>query len=136
MEHRTALGVFLALAVNRPVVALNGRASLTSGGKRTCTATAGRRALSSLPANSASSLDLVVSDLVDVDANLLHPHLASDIEHHIQVIYLKVCMCMRLYNSVNGQLSKPWHFDSWCLLCIIHCCMRMILDSRVVSFTR
>jgi len=61
MEHRTAMGLFLALAVNRPVAALNARVSVCRGTQR------------------------ALSGLVDVDANLLHPDLASDIDHHIQV---------------------------------------------------
>lgn len=80
MENRTALGLFLALAVNRPVVALSGRASLSSAGSR---AAGTARALSSKPA--AASLELV-HDLVDVDANLLHADLSNDMEHHIQVV--------------------------------------------------
>ncbi len=61
MEHRTALGLFLALAVNRPVAALNTRVPVCRGAQR------------------------ALSGLVDVDANLLHPDLASDIDQHIEV---------------------------------------------------
>lgn len=72
MEHRTALGIFLTLVSNRSVTALN---SLSLSARQSSGAT-GKRALSS------SSVDV----LVDVDANLLHPDLVNDIEHHLQVI--------------------------------------------------
>ena len=65
MEHRTAIGLFLALAGNRPVAALNIRVPVISGAQRALSA----------------------GSLVDVDANLLHPDLASDIDHHIQVLF-------------------------------------------------
>lgn len=82
MENRTALGLFLALAVNRPVAALSGRASLSSAGSRAAGTT---RVFSRAPARPAAAPLELVHHLVDVDANLLHADLANDIEHHIQV---------------------------------------------------
>lgn len=85
MEHRTVLGLFLALAVNRPAAAFGTRASLSSSGRHTTAAAASstRRtpALSTRPA----ACSLAVESLVDVDANLLHPNLVDDIDNHLQV---------------------------------------------------
>lgn len=86
MEHRTVLGLFLALAVNRPAAAFGTRASLSSSGRHTTAAAAAsstRRtpALSKRPA----ACSLAVESLVDVDANLLHPNLVDDIDNHLQV---------------------------------------------------
>ncbi|CAM9854872.1 unnamed protein product [Pylaiella littoralis] len=68
MEHRTAIGFFIAL-VNHPAVALN----VGSGIRRLA------RLHTATVAGSSST------DLVDVDANLLHADLSDDIDHHIQV---------------------------------------------------
>lgn len=93
MEHRTAMGFFLALAVQRPLSAnsLNGRvASLSRGGSNAKSVTSTGRALP--PSNTmmtSSSMPVGASinvNLVDVDANLLHPSLMEDVEHHIQVL--------------------------------------------------
>lgn len=65
MEHRSAIGLFLALAVNRPVAGLNVRP----------------------PVARRVSTKYTMTTLVDVDANLLHPDLSGDIEHHIQVLH-------------------------------------------------
>lgn len=84
MEHRTVLGLFLALAVNRPAAAFGSRASLS--GRHTAAATSSTRrtpAVSKRPA--ACNLAAAVENLVDVDANLLHPKLVDDIDNHLQV---------------------------------------------------
>lgn len=98
MEHRTALGIFLALAVNRPAAAFVSRASLSSSGRHTAAAAAAsssRRtpALSKRPAECSS---VAVESLVDVDANLLHPNLVDDIDNHLQVaLWLRIYYCIR-----------------------------------------
>lgn len=91
MEHRTALGMFLALAVNRPAAAFSSCAPLSSSGRHTATAAAAAtstrgttRDLSTLPGAGNSSV--AVESLVDVDANLLHPNLIDDIDYHLQVV--------------------------------------------------
>lgn len=86
MEHRTAFGLFLALAVNRPAAVASINLPAASRGARA-------RALSKLH---TAAVDIAVgrsgdncsSDLIDVDANLLHADLSSDIDHHIQVKFL------------------------------------------------
>ena len=78
MEHRTAIGLFLALAVNRPVAALNARLPVCRGARRVSTSL-----------HTTTSM----TTLVDVDANLLHPDLSAEIDHHIQVPHRQ--------NSVN-----------------------------------
>lgn len=100
MEHRTALGFFLALAVNRPVVALNGRVLVSSSGRRAAAVGGAgtRSSVRSVHSNRAAHVASV--DLVDVDANLLHPDLANDIEHHIQVVW------RRQRTIADGQLSE------------------------------
>lgn len=72
MEHRTAIGLFLALAVNRPAAALNARLPVCRGAQRV---------------SSLHTITSMEAALVDVDANLLHPDLSGDIEHHIQVLH-------------------------------------------------
>lgn len=87
MEHRTAFGLFLALAVNRPAAVASITLPAASRGVR-------GRGLSKLH----TAIDIAVgrsgdssSDLVDVDANLLHADLSNDIDHHIQV---KSCLLL------------------------------------------
>lgn len=100
MEHRTALGLFLALAAQRPVVALHGRASLIAG-------TARAMSRSSPTAVAAGTTTDATAKLVDVDANLLHPALADDIEHHIQVGYItSVCVYVTRIQAIS------WHVKS------------------------
>lgn len=78
MEHRSAIGLFLSLAVhlNRPAAALNARLPLGRGVQALHTTTA---------ATAAADAGDTSSYLVDVDANLLHDDLSNDIDHHIQV---------------------------------------------------
>ncbi|CAM9601677.1 unnamed protein product [Ectocarpus fasciculatus] len=78
MEHRSAVGLFLSLAVhlNRPAAALNARLPLGRGVRALHTTTA---------ATAAADAGDTSSYLVDVDANLLHDDLSNDIDHHIQV---------------------------------------------------
>lgn len=78
MEHRTAIGLFLALAVNRPVAALNARLPICRGARL-------------VSATSLHTTSMIA--LVDVDANLLHPDLSGDIEHHVQVLEHELCRC-------------------------------------------
>lgn len=78
MEHRTAIGLFLALAVNRPVAALNARLPIYRGARL-------------VSATSLHTTSMIA--LVDVDANLLHPDLSGDIEHHVQVLEHELCRC-------------------------------------------
>lgn len=81
MEHRTAIGIFLALTAQRPVTSLSGRAAAlldSNKGKSTRSAARGVSRLMARP---------VDVDLVDVDANLLHPALVDDTDYHLQVIF-------------------------------------------------
>lgn len=88
MEHRTVLGLFLTLAVNRPAAAFGTRASLSSSGRHTAAATSSTgRTRAKRPA----ACSLAVENLVDVDANLLHPNLVDDIDNHLQV-FINVCI--------------------------------------------
>lgn len=90
MEHRAAIGLFLALAVNRPVAALNARLPICRGARRLST----------------TSHATSTAGLVDVDANLLHPDLSGDIDHHIQVLTtMKLCRCIGFYFDAN--ISEP-----------------------------
>lgn len=75
MEHRSAIGLFLSLAVhlNRPAAALNTRLPIGRGVRALHTTTA------------AADAGDTSSYIVDVDANLLHADLSNDIDHHIQV---------------------------------------------------
>lgn len=78
MEHRTALGVFLALTAQRPISALAGRSAAFSSS--TGSSVQGSQTVSQTTAGQAAV------NLVDVDANLLHPALVEDTQKHIQVI--------------------------------------------------
>lgn len=84
MEHRTALGLFLALASQRPVIALHIRSSSTAGTAR---------AVSQLSKTAVAAGTTTDVKLVDVDANLLHPALVNDTDHHLQVrLSLTICV--------------------------------------------
>lgn len=85
MEHRTSLGIFMALAANRPMTALSFLSSPSARIVRSASGVVTKIAAASTPSEPVSAAG--DADLVDVDANLLHPDLASDIEHHIQVVH-------------------------------------------------
>ena len=96
MEQRASLGFFMALVANRPVrpvAALNFLQFSGARQGRSMPGVALRVATSTPSAPTSAATDL---DLVDVDANLLHPDLASDIELHIQA------------SSKVPQLSNEW----------------------------
>ena len=110
MEHRTVLGLFLALAVNRPAAAFGARASLSSSGRHTAAAPAAAAAATSSTASTRAkrpaACSLAVENLVDVDANLLHPNLVDDIDNHLQVA-TNVCIlnpCGKPYEHSQQQL--------------------------------
>lgn len=84
MEHRTSFGIFMALAANRPMAALSFLSCPSARIVRNASGVVMKTAAASTSSGPVSAARDV--DLVDVDANLLHPDLASDIEHHIQVI--------------------------------------------------
>lgn len=75
----------MALAANRPITALSFRSSPSASIVRNASRGVVKTAPASTPSGPVSAT--ADADLVDVDANLLHPDLASDIEHHIQVIH-------------------------------------------------
>lgn len=80
MEHRAALGLFLAVTTQRPTAALTGRPSTLPSGNNGKASRENARSLSRLMSSTASV------ELVDVDANLLHPALVDDVDHHIKVV--------------------------------------------------
>lgn len=121
MEHRSAIGLFLSLAVhlNRPAAALNARLPIGRGARALHTTTA------------AAYAGDTSSYIVDVDANLLHADLSDDIDHHIQVSstlvgmqrghmrQVRVLHGMRYATAVDPRPHTPHDHDV--LLVILLC---------------